>query len=102
MIVKRRCVNLVSTEAFDILSQGKDSESCGNSWGDVWDGSCGLSDCDVDESACGQMMCLSHPPWRWLRCMKVFPRILIGNLLNRSPFFLPRSVRLFVRIVKAG
>ena len=42
MIVKRRCVNLVSTEAFDIFSQGEDSERCGNSWGDP----CGLSDCD--------------------------------------------------------
>ena len=28
------------------FSQGEDSESWGNSWGDLWDESCGLSDCD--------------------------------------------------------
>ena len=44
--VERRCVNPVSTEAFDIFSQGEDSESCGNSWSDLWDESGGLSDCD--------------------------------------------------------
>ena len=46
VIVKRRCVNLVSAEAFDIVSQKELSESCRNSWGDLWDESCGLSDCD--------------------------------------------------------
>ena len=33
--VKRRCVNLVSTEAFGIFSQGEELESCGLSWGDL-------------------------------------------------------------------
>ena len=46
VIVIRSCVNPVSTEAFDIFSQGEDSESCGKSWGDLWDESGGLSDCD--------------------------------------------------------
>ena len=46
MSAKRRRVGLVSAEAFDIFSQVEDSESCGNSWGDLWDGFCGLSDCD--------------------------------------------------------
>ena len=31
LIVKRRCVNSVSTEAFDILSQGEELESCRDS-----------------------------------------------------------------------
>ena len=44
VIVKRRCVIPVSTEAFDIFSQVEDSESCGNSCGDLRDESCGLSD----------------------------------------------------------
>ena len=43
--VKRRCINPVSAEAFDIFSKREDSESCGNSWCDLWDESCGLSDC---------------------------------------------------------
>ena len=46
MIVKRRCVNPVSAEAFDLFSQEEVAESCGNSWGDFWDESCGLSGCD--------------------------------------------------------
>ena len=45
-MIKRMCVNLVSTEVFDIFSQGEDSESCGNSWSDVWDDPCDLSICD--------------------------------------------------------
>ena len=45
MIVRRRCVNLVSAEAFDNFSQGEVSDSCGSSWSDLWDESCGLSDC---------------------------------------------------------
>ena len=41
VIVKRRCVNLLSPEAFNIFSQGEVLESCGNSWSDLWDESCG-------------------------------------------------------------
>ena len=43
--VKRKCINHVFAEAFDIFSQGEESESCENSWGDLWDDSSGLSDC---------------------------------------------------------
>ena len=43
--VKRWCIKPVTADAFDIFSQGRDSESCGNSWGGLWDDSCGLSDC---------------------------------------------------------
>ena len=46
MIGKRRCLNPVSTEAFHIFCQEEDLESFGNSWGDHWDESCGLSDSD--------------------------------------------------------
>ena len=52
VVVKRRCINPVSTEDFDIFCQGKDSESCGNSWGDLWDDSCGLSDCGLWPRVC--------------------------------------------------
>ena len=31
----RRCVGLVSAEAFDFFSQGEDLESCGVSWRDL-------------------------------------------------------------------
>ena len=42
-----RCFQKVGgkSEHLDIFSQEEDSESCGNSWGDLWDESCGLSDC---------------------------------------------------------
>ena len=44
LIVKRRCVNSVSTDAFDM-------ESCGNSWGDLWYDPGGLSDGDPGDWA---------------------------------------------------
>ena len=34
VFVKGRCVDPVSTKAFDIFCQEEDSESCGNSWCD--------------------------------------------------------------------
>ena len=37
VMVKRRCVNPVPTEAFDIFSQFQDSDSGGCSWCDSWD-----------------------------------------------------------------
>ena len=49
--VKRRCTNPVSAEAFDMFSQEEDSESCGNSWGDLLGGSYGLSDCGSEASS---------------------------------------------------
>ena len=45
VIAKRRRVNPVSTEVFDIIGHEEDSETC-DSWCDLWDDSCGLSDCD--------------------------------------------------------
>ena len=45
VVVKRRCVNPVSAETFDIFSQEEDSDSCGNSWGDLLGDSGGLCDC---------------------------------------------------------
>ena len=50
--VKRKCINPVSAEAFDIFSQGEESESCGNSWCDLWDDSSGLSDCGSVTLSC--------------------------------------------------
>ena len=35
--VKRRCVDFILVEAFYILSQGEDLESCGVSWSDLLD-----------------------------------------------------------------
>ena len=49
VIVKRRCVNSVSTEIF---SQEEISESGGNSWGDLWDDPCGVSDFDSGTGTC--------------------------------------------------
>ena len=43
--VERKCTNPVPADAFDIFSQGEDSESCGNSWRDLLRDSCGLSYC---------------------------------------------------------
>ena len=37
---------LFRLRSWTLFSQGEDSECCGNSWGDLWDGSCGLSGCD--------------------------------------------------------
>ena len=45
VVVKRRCVNLVSGDAFEEFSHVEDSDSCGNSWGDLLGDSCGLSEC---------------------------------------------------------
>ena len=45
MLLKRKCTNPVSAEAFDIFNQREDSESCGNSWESLLGDSCGLSDC---------------------------------------------------------
>ena len=82
VIVKRRCVNPVSTEASDIFSQGEDSESCGKSWPGViflmilvvsltvilgtWMGLPVVTDV------------LCPPPRRWLRCVQMFLRTLSG------------------------
>ena len=55
VIVKRRCINSVSTEAFEFFCHGEMSESGGVSCGDLWDDPCGVSDFfwDWDEWACG-------------------------------------------------
>ena len=94
VIVKRRCVNPVSAEAFDFFSQGEISESCGNSWGlcdcapGTWTVLPVVTDVRVSPSSAVAEMC------------EMFPRMLIGNLLNRGPFLSPRSVRLIVRRIK--
>ena len=41
VIVNRRCIDSVSTEAFEIFCQGEMSENDGNSRGDLWDDLCG-------------------------------------------------------------
>ena len=56
VIVKRRCINSVSTEAFEIFYQGEMSENGGNSCGDLWDDPCVVSCLGFgswDEWACG-------------------------------------------------
>ena len=45
VVVKRRCVNLFSRVAFEEFSPVHDSDSCGDSWGDLLGDSCGLSEC---------------------------------------------------------
>ena len=59
VIVKRRCVN--AAEAFDINRQEEVSESCGNSWSDLLNESCGLSDCDsVTWTGCSCGACVPY------------------------------------------
>ena len=49
---KRRCVGLVSSDAFDIFSQGEDLESCGGfSWEDFLEELDDLSDCKSESRA---------------------------------------------------
>ena len=50
--VKRRCQGCVSVEAFEIFSQGKDSESCGGlSWEDLLEKPQDFSDFEPDTRA---------------------------------------------------
>ena len=77
LIVKTRCINPASAAAFDIFSQGEESESCGNSWGDLWDDPCGVPDGDpvtltgvlvvsdvlVSSSSAVAEMCESDSDW---------------------------------------
>ena len=62
-----------------------------------------MSDCDsvtwTGVLVVTDVLCVLLPR-RWLRSVKVFRRVLIGNLLNRSPFLSPKSVRLFVWSIK--
>ena len=52
MTVKRRCVGLVSVDAFEIFSQRRDLESCGDlSWRDLVEKHEDLSDCESDSCA---------------------------------------------------
>ena len=46
LTVKGRCVKSVSTEAFDIFSEGEDLESGGFSWCDLLEDPDDLFDCD--------------------------------------------------------
>ena len=50
--VERKCEGLVSVEAFEIISQGRDLESLGDlSWGDPLEKPTDLSDCELVSSA---------------------------------------------------
>ena len=52
MRVKRRRDSLSSVEAFEIFSQGRELESCGNlSWRDLLEKHEDLSDCEPDSCA---------------------------------------------------
>ena len=67
IVKKRRCINSVSTEAFEIFRQRGMSESGGISWCDLWDDSCGVSDCwdwRVGLWCLLRLMCL-FPVLRW-------------------------------------
>ena len=49
--VRRKCVDVSSADAFEKFSHGEDSESCGNSLGDLLSDSCGLSECVSEVSS---------------------------------------------------
>ena len=44
--VRRRCVSLISTAAFDMYDQGEDLETCGVTRGDVLENPNDFSDCE--------------------------------------------------------
>ena len=51
VVVKSWCVSLVSGDAYEEFSHGEDSDSCGNSFGDLLGDSCGFSDCVPEVSS---------------------------------------------------
>ena len=59
VVVKRRCVNPVSGDAFEEFSHVEDSDSCWTAWGD----SCGLSEC-VPEVSSGVPVVIDVPDTR--------------------------------------
>ena len=64
VIVKSGCVNLFSTEAFDIFSQGQDLESCGSSWVTCGMILVGVSDCvsgTGTSGVCGALLLTDVP-----------------------------------------
>ena len=97
----RKCVNLVSAEAFDFFSQGDDWESCcGLSPGDPLVKADDLSDCDPEYWAgvCAVpdvTVVLVSPSSDVTECLGVPPWIWTGNLLSRSPLLSAKSVLAF-------
>ena len=99
--VKRRCEGFVSVEAFEILSQGRDVESCGDlSWEHLLEEPEDLSDC---EPASCELVCavlggsdvidvlVSLRLWS-LSCVTFLPVALIGTAVL---FFLQKACTLW-------
>ena len=75
------------------FSDVEDSDSCGNSWCDLLEDYCGLSECVLEVSS-GVLVVTDVLPDHLLRClcrMKLCCRTLIGRVWNRSPFFFSRQ-----------
>ena len=94
VVVKRRCVNLFSRVAFEEFSPVHDSDSCGDSSGDLLGDSCGLSEC-VPAVSSGVPVVTDVPDSP--SSMVVIGRALLSKTLivrlwNRSPFLSPESV----------
>ena len=72
------------------------SESGGVSWGDLWDDSCGVSDCVSGTGTSGPVVpvvtdVLVSPSSVVTECLEMCPWRSIGNLSNRSLLLSPRS-----------
>ena len=96
---QRGCVVFVSVEAFDILGQGGDLESCGGfSWEDLLEKPDGLCDCEpeirTDVSARPVVTDVLVSPSSLVTVVMVSPWIRIKNLWNRILCLSPKSARL--------
>ena len=101
--VKRRCECFVSVEAFDIFSQGRDLESCGDvPWVDPLKKLDNWSTCEPDSCALVRVVLdltdVLVFPSSVVRCVRFLRVALIRKLLCRSPFLSPKSVHIVVQI----
>ena len=103
-MIKRRCVNPNSRDAFEKCSPGDESDSfrdpCGGTCGD----SCAFSVCVLVVSSCWPFatdVLVSFPMVCLVMMSSVFSSV---NLLNRSPFIslsLESDVRSFLNVKEA-
>ena len=84
-VVKRRCVNPSSSDAFEEFSPVGDSGSFGDFGGDLLGDPCGYSECVPAVSSGLPVVTHLH---RWLCLVKLCCRAPVVMLWHRSPFSL--------------
>ena len=93
----------MSVKAFDIFSQGRDLESCGDfSWEHFLEESEDLSgrepvSCELVRVVPDVIDVLVSLRLWSLSCVMFLPVAMIGNLWNRSPFLSPKSAHIVVQ-----